>query len=273
MAYQSAVTHSSLSRLAQAATSKRRMLEAVRKAKACIGTRASLDEWACHGMVAEPPLLHATEEQPAAGEIVRAERAEAREEKPAIAHRVIGFERFLARPGGLREEAGGEAVAFVDADGGARVELHAAAVLEELAQAHERVERRRAKHAVHLEMHADRGAGMMIERARLIGELRAGHHALADLPASAALQDALRGPREPWLAGVANDRNGIETALGRAVEFGPAVKAGAKQRLVVVLGSDRQWDDEQDQQNEAHGALYSLRRQPSAMPKAAPHIR
>src|SRR5438874_1818268 len=164
MAYQSAVTHSSLSRLAHPRSGRKKLtvtifligLEAIGKADARISTRTALDKGAPHRVVAQAPLLHATEEQPAAGEVVGAERAEAREEQPAVVHRVIGLERFLARPGGLREDSGGEAVAFVHANSRACVELKAAAVLEELAQPHERVERRRAEHAVHFEMHADR---------------------------------------------------------------------------------------------------------------------
>src|SRR5258705_10141982 len=111
MAYQSACRHSFLSRLAHP-TNKNKIgtdpifliSKAVRQAQAAIRFAAALDERAAQRRVAEPVLLGARQEQPAARERVPAERPEAGEEQAAVLHRVIGFERFFARPGRLREE-------------------------------------------------------------------------------------------------------------------------------------------------------------------------
>src|SRR3954463_15729985 len=210
--------------------------ESVCDARARISAGAALHDRAFHRLVGKAALLDAREKDPARREVVATERAEARGEKPALLHVVVRLEVLPARPRRLRVQAGDEAMAAIDADVGARIELDSPIAVHMLAQAQESVHRHDADAAIDLDVHAHRGIRIVVARAGFVRELRTEVEPRPDVPARPAFKHVLRGAGEPRLAEVADHRDDIHRAFRRAVECRPRAQACTEERgLRLVL--------------------------------------
>src|SRR5436190_690591 len=183
--------------------------ESVSEARARIDAGAALHDGAFHRLVGKAALVDAREQDPAWREVVGTEGAEARGEKPALVHVVVRLEVLLARPGRLRVQAGDEAMAAIDADVGARIELDSPIALQMLAQAQEAVHRHDADAAIELDVHAHLGVRIVVARTGFVRELRTDVEPRPHVPARAAFEHVLRGARKPSLAEVADHRDEI----------------------------------------------------------------
>src|SRR5436190_3594111 len=217
--------------------------ESVSQAGTRIDAGAALHDGAFHRLVGKAALVDAGEQDPAWREVVGTKGAEARGEKPALVHIVVRLEGLLANPCRLPVQAGEKAMTAIEADIGARVELHSAIAVQMLAQAQEAVHRHDADAAIGFDMQAHRSIRIVVSRARFVCELRTDVEPRPDVPARAAFEHVLRGACKPGLAEVAVHRDEIHRAFGRAVEGRPRAQARAEERgprLVLRGGQRRQ---------------------------------
>src|SRR5688572_10757460 len=99
MAYQSALTHSSLSRVAQAAQKRtKRKLEAVRNAGAQEVVGLAFGDRARRGVAVQPTSVHAPHQDPAAAQVVGAFDAERAEQQAAFSRGVVRPDPLVASP-------------------------------------------------------------------------------------------------------------------------------------------------------------------------------